>query len=125
MLQRNLLYTAVMRGKRLVVVVDQKKAMAIAVKGKQTARRWPKLGEWLVQAARSNALRFAGRFSHGGRHDVLAGRLRSEGIGARRAPRGDSSTAERCGGKDSRAQHLVRKNVTDMIDTIGGTADQI
>jgi hypothetical protein len=37
MLQRNLLYTAVTRGKRLVVIVGQKKAMAIVVKGKQTA----------------------------------------------------------------------------------------
>jgi UvrD-like helicase C-terminal domain len=43
MLQRNLLYTAVTRGKRLVVIVGQKKAMAIAVKGKQTRRRWSKL----------------------------------------------------------------------------------
>ena len=47
MLQRNLLYTAVTRGKRLVVIVGQKKAMAIAVKGKQTRRRWTKLREWL------------------------------------------------------------------------------
>ena len=47
MLQRNLLYTAVTRGKRLVVVVGQKKAMAIAVKGKQVGRRWSKLREWL------------------------------------------------------------------------------
>ncbi|MDG4602596.1 MAG: ATP-dependent RecD-like DNA helicase [Defluviicoccus sp.] len=47
MLQRNLLYTAVTRGKRLVVIVGQKKAMAIAVKGKQTRRRWSKLSEWL------------------------------------------------------------------------------
>ena len=39
MLQRNLLYTAVTRGKRLVVIVGQKKAMAIAVKGKQRRRR--------------------------------------------------------------------------------------
>jgi exodeoxyribonuclease V alpha subunit len=43
MLQRNLLYTAVTRGKRLVVIVGQKKAMAIAVKGKRTRRRWSKL----------------------------------------------------------------------------------
>ena len=49
MLQRNLLYTAVTRGKRLVVIVGQKKAMAIAVKGKQAARRWSKLGEWLAR----------------------------------------------------------------------------
>jgi exodeoxyribonuclease V alpha subunit len=47
MLQRNLLYTAVTRGKRLVVIVGQKKAMAIAVKGKQTSRRWSKLKEHL------------------------------------------------------------------------------
>ncbi|HOT84096.1 MAG TPA: ATP-binding domain-containing protein, partial [Candidatus Defluviicoccus seviourii] len=47
MLQRNLLYTAVTRGKRLVVIVGQRKAMAIAVKGKQTWRRWSKLRELL------------------------------------------------------------------------------
>ena len=50
MLQRNLLYTAVTRGKRLVVIVGQKKAMAIAVKGRQTRRRWSKLREWLASA---------------------------------------------------------------------------
>ena len=33
MLQRNLLYTGVTRGKRLVVIVGQRKAMAMAVKG--------------------------------------------------------------------------------------------
>jgi exodeoxyribonuclease V alpha subunit len=47
MLQRNLLYTAVTRGKRLVVVVGQRKAVAIAVKGQQTRRRWSKLKEHL------------------------------------------------------------------------------
>ena len=47
MLQRNLLYTAVTRGKRLVVIVGQRKAMAIAVKGRQTRRRWSKMKEWL------------------------------------------------------------------------------
>ena len=45
MLQRNLLYTAVTRGKRLVVIVGQKKATAIAVK--EARRRWSKLREWL------------------------------------------------------------------------------
>ena len=49
MLQRNLLYTAVTRGKRLVVIVGQKKALAIAVKGKQTGRRWSKLRELLTR----------------------------------------------------------------------------
>jgi exodeoxyribonuclease V alpha subunit len=38
MLQRNLLYTAVTRGKRLVVIVGQKKALAIAVKGSEARR---------------------------------------------------------------------------------------
>jgi exodeoxyribonuclease V alpha subunit len=33
MLQRNLLYTGVTRGRRLVVLVGQRKALAIAVKG--------------------------------------------------------------------------------------------
>jgi exodeoxyribonuclease V alpha subunit len=48
MLQRNLLYTAVTRGKRLVVVVGQRKALAIAVKGSGSRRRWSKLREWLA-----------------------------------------------------------------------------
>jgi exodeoxyribonuclease V alpha subunit len=37
----------VTRGKRLVVVVGQRQALAIAVKGSPTRRRWSKLGEWL------------------------------------------------------------------------------
>jgi exodeoxyribonuclease V alpha subunit len=47
MLQRNLVYTGVTRGKRLVVLVGQRRALAIAVRGAQTRRRWSKLGEWL------------------------------------------------------------------------------
>ena len=47
MLARNLLYTGVTRGKRLVVLVGQKKALAIAVKNHGTRRRWSKLREWL------------------------------------------------------------------------------
>jgi exodeoxyribonuclease V alpha subunit len=50
MLQRNLVYTAVTRGKRLVVLVGQQKALAIAVRGQQTRRRWSKLKEWLAPA---------------------------------------------------------------------------
>ena len=48
MLQRNLLYTGVTRGKRLVVLVGQKKAVAIAVRNVSGRRRWSKLGEWLA-----------------------------------------------------------------------------
>ena len=47
MLQRNLLYTGVTRGKRLVVLVGQRRALGIAVRGEQTRRRWSKLREWL------------------------------------------------------------------------------
>jgi exodeoxyribonuclease V alpha subunit len=47
MLQRNLLYTGITRGKRLVVLVGQKKAIAIAVRNVSGRRRWSKLDEWL------------------------------------------------------------------------------
>ena len=47
MLQRNLLYTGVTRGKRLVVLVGQKKAVAIAVRNVSGRRRWSKRQEWL------------------------------------------------------------------------------
>jgi exodeoxyribonuclease V alpha subunit len=48
MLQRNLLYTGLTRGKRLVVLVGQKKAIAIAVRNVAGRRRWSKLREWLT-----------------------------------------------------------------------------
>jgi exodeoxyribonuclease V alpha subunit len=47
MLQRNLLYTAITRGKRLVVLVGQKKAIAIAVRNTSRRHRWSKLRDWL------------------------------------------------------------------------------
>ncbi|WP_240544807.1 ATP-dependent RecD-like DNA helicase [Paracoccus sp. AK26] len=48
MLQRNLLYTGVTRGRKLVVLVGQKRAVAIAVKNASGRRRWSKLDEWLA-----------------------------------------------------------------------------
>ena len=48
MVKRNLLYTGVTRGKRLVVLVGQKKAVAIAVRNASGRRRWSKLDEWLA-----------------------------------------------------------------------------
>jgi exodeoxyribonuclease V alpha subunit len=51
MLQRNLLYTGVTRGKRLVVLVGQKKAVAIAVRSVSGRCRWSKLREWLQSPA--------------------------------------------------------------------------
>jgi len=47
MLQRNLLYTGVTRGRRLVVLVGQPKAVAIALRDVSGRRRWSKLREWL------------------------------------------------------------------------------
>src|SRR5580765_6205108 len=40
LLQRNLVYTAITRGKRLVVVIGQTKALAAAVRNNRTERRW-------------------------------------------------------------------------------------
>ena len=47
MLARNLLYTAVTRGKRLVIVVGERRAFAIEVRTSNARRRWTKLDEWL------------------------------------------------------------------------------
>jgi len=48
MLQRNLVYTGLTRGKQLVVLVGQKKALAMAVKNHLGRRRYTKLAEWLA-----------------------------------------------------------------------------
>jgi exodeoxyribonuclease V alpha subunit len=48
MLQRNLIYTAVTRGKSLVVVVGQPKAMAQAVRTQQSNKRQTWLRERLL-----------------------------------------------------------------------------
>ena len=55
MLQRNLLYTGVTRGKRLVVLIGQKKAIAIAVRNVAGRRRWSKLRDWLMQKPTTHA----------------------------------------------------------------------
>ncbi|KZC02463.1 ATP-dependent RecD-like DNA helicase [Methylobacterium radiotolerans] len=51
MLARNLLYTGVTRGKRLVVLLTQRKALGIAVRGGNMRPRWTKLHEWLKATA--------------------------------------------------------------------------
>ena len=48
MLERNLLYTGITRGQKLVVLVGQKKAVGIAVRGNKHRRRWSKLRERLT-----------------------------------------------------------------------------
>ena len=47
MLAHNLLYTGLTRGRRLVVLVGQRKALAMAVSNAGACRRWSKLREWL------------------------------------------------------------------------------
>jgi exodeoxyribonuclease V alpha subunit len=47
MLARNLLYTGVTRGRKLVVLVGQRKAVSIAVREVRDRCRWSKLREWL------------------------------------------------------------------------------
>ena len=63
MRQRNLLDTGVTRGRKLVMLVAQPKAVALAVKGEQERRRWSRLREWL--SAEPDA----------GSHAAAAGRL--------------------------------------------------
>jgi exodeoxyribonuclease V alpha subunit len=47
MLQRRLLYTAITRGSRLVVLIGEKRAVAMAVEDRNAPRRWSKLSEWM------------------------------------------------------------------------------
>jgi exodeoxyribonuclease V alpha subunit len=51
MLQRNLLYTALTRAKRLLVLVGMKKALAIAIRSDATLRRCSRLADRLVAFA--------------------------------------------------------------------------
>jgi exodeoxyribonuclease V alpha subunit len=48
MLARNLLYTGLTRGKRLVVLLGQRRALAIAVRNQTGCGCWSKLREWLA-----------------------------------------------------------------------------
>jgi len=50
MLERRLVYTAITRGKQLVVVVGQQRALEIALRRGDEARRHSKLGDWLAAA---------------------------------------------------------------------------
>jgi exodeoxyribonuclease V alpha subunit len=50
LLQRNLLYTAITRGKKLVVLVGSKKAIAIAVRNNQPLKRYTLLKSRLQKA---------------------------------------------------------------------------
>jgi exodeoxyribonuclease V alpha subunit len=51
MLRRNLVYTGITRGRKLVVLVGQRKALRIAVRDSKAERRWSKLNQWLCERA--------------------------------------------------------------------------
>jgi exodeoxyribonuclease V alpha subunit len=55
MLQRNLLYTAVTRGKRLVVLVGSRQALQMAVRNRDTTQRYSMLRERLVKLRMDNS----------------------------------------------------------------------
>jgi exodeoxyribonuclease V alpha subunit len=48
LLQRNLIYTAVTRGRKLVILVGSKKALAIAVNNNKIRKRYTRLRERLM-----------------------------------------------------------------------------
>src|SRR6202051_4858613 len=48
LLQRNLIYTGLTRGKKLVVLIGQKKALGMAVRNDRTQRRYSGLLECLI-----------------------------------------------------------------------------
>jgi exodeoxyribonuclease V alpha subunit len=54
MLQRNVLYTAITRGKRLVIVVGEPKAVAMAIRNNRIARRHTRLSDRLRNAPVGN-----------------------------------------------------------------------
>ncbi|HDN85118.1 MAG TPA: ATP-dependent RecD-like DNA helicase, partial [Candidatus Aerophobetes bacterium] len=56
MLQRNLLYTALTRAKRLAIIVGEKKALAIAIKNDKMARRYTKLKQRIASIAGENKI---------------------------------------------------------------------
>ena len=53
MLERNLLYTAVTRGRKLVVVIAEPKALAMAVRDRKATRRGTRLAWRLAETERA------------------------------------------------------------------------
>ena len=52
------------RGKRLVVIVGQRKALAMAVRNGGARRRWSKLREWLLPATTGSAAKRRTTLAH-------------------------------------------------------------
>jgi exodeoxyribonuclease V alpha subunit len=49
MLKRNLIYTAVTRGKKLVIIIGESRALALSLKAKMSVKRYSKLKEFLLR----------------------------------------------------------------------------
>ncbi len=54
LLERNLIYTAVTRGKKLVIIIGQTKALALAVKNRRSSKRVTKLAERIAGSGGNN-----------------------------------------------------------------------
>jgi exodeoxyribonuclease V alpha subunit len=67
LLQRNLLYTAITRGKKLVVLVGSRKALWLAVQRQDTTRRFSML-RWRLSSAQSGTPVAETFLADGGRH---------------------------------------------------------
>lgn len=52
LLQRNLLYTGVTRGRKLVVLVGEKKALGMAINNNKTRFRYTALNEWVIEKSK-------------------------------------------------------------------------
>jgi exodeoxyribonuclease V alpha subunit len=52
LLQRNLLYTGITRGRKLVVLIGSRRALAIAVRNNQIRQRFTGLGERLREVTK-------------------------------------------------------------------------
>ena len=50
MLQKKLIYTAITRGKKLVIIVGQKKALRLALKNRGGEKRWSTLSKRLKES---------------------------------------------------------------------------
>jgi exodeoxyribonuclease V alpha subunit len=55
MLKRNLIYTGITRARKLMVLVGDARAVAMAVKDDSSQERYSKLAEWLAEAAGADA----------------------------------------------------------------------
>ena len=65
MLKKNLLYTAVTRGKQLVILVGQKKAISVAVRNKKNINRFTKLKKWIATPYSSKQASMASKTNPG------------------------------------------------------------